>query len=130
MDLTNILKIGAQAFQNNTDSSTDGLDLSDISSAISDLIGNNEGGLGLSNFLSGMQSGGLASIVASWLGDGDNETISSNQLKEILGQDKIDEFSSKLGIDQEQFTSEKFGDSFNLRNCWLITISSCEQCSI
>jgi hypothetical protein len=23
---------------------------------------------------------------------------------------------NKLGIDQEQFTSEKFGDSFNLRN--------------
>lgn len=100
MDITDILKIGAQAFQNNTDSSTDGLDLTDISSAISSLLAANEGGLNLSNILSGMQSGGLASIAASWLGDGDNESISANQVKELLGQDKINEFSSKLGIDQ------------------------------
>ena len=105
MDLTDIIKIGAQAFQNNTDSSTDGLDLSDIASAISGIIGSTEGHLGLSNLLSAMQSGGLASIAESWLSDGNNETISPNQLKEILGQDKIDEFSSKLGIDQENTLS-------------------------
>ena len=103
MDISDILKIGAQAFQGNTDSSTDGLDLKDISSALSGLMGGSEGegGINLSNLLSGMQSGGLASMAASWLGDGDNENISPTQVKELLGQDKIDEFSTKLGVDQE-----------------------------
>ncbi len=105
MDISDILKIGAQAFQGNTDSSTDGLNLKDISSALSGLMGGSEGGINLSNLLSGMQSGGLASMAASWLGDGDNEGISPTQVKELLGQDKIDEFSTKLGVDQENALS-------------------------
>jgi uncharacterized protein YidB (DUF937 family) len=101
MNISEVLNIGAQAFQSNTDSSTDGLDLGDISSALSGLMGGSEGTLDLGSLLSVMQRGGLASVAASWLGDGDNDSISPDQVKELLGQEKIAEFSSELGVDQE-----------------------------
>ena len=101
MDISDILKIGAQVFQSNTDSSTDGLDLGDISSALSGLLGGSRGGIDLSGIVSRLQEGGLASIAASWLGDGANDGISADQVKDLLGQEKIDAFSTQLGVSQE-----------------------------
>lgn len=86
---------------------------SGITSALSSLLGgdsnNSDGGLDLSSLVSGMMSGGdsssdsggLANIVTSWLGDGDNETVSGSQIKDMLGSDKISEFASKLGVDDD-----------------------------
>lgn len=79
---------------------------SGISSALSSLLGgnsSNEAGLDFSSLVSNMLSkdGGLQDIVGSWLGDGDNEVVSGNQIKDILGGDKIAEFASKLGIDED-----------------------------
>lgn len=101
MDISDILKIGAQVFQSNTDSSTDGLDLGDISSALSGLLGGSQGGIDLGGIVSRLQEGGLASIAASWLGDGANDGISADQVKDLLGQEKIDAFSTQLGVSQE-----------------------------
>ena len=101
MDISDILKIGAQVFQSNTDSSTDGLDLGDISSALSSLLGGSQGGIDLGGIVSRLQEGGLASIAASWLGDGANDGISTDQVKNLLGQEKIDAFSTQLGVSQE-----------------------------
>ncbi len=82
-----------------------------IASALSSLLGggNSNGGFDLSSLVSGMlnnkgsgdSGGGLADIVGSWLGDGDNEAVSGSQIKDMLGGDKISEFASKLGIDED-----------------------------
>jgi len=45
--------------------------------------------------------GDVASKAKSWLGDGANDAISPDQLKEALGTDKIDAFAAKLGVDRE-----------------------------
>lgn len=78
---------------------------SGISDALSGLLGggNSGGGLDIGSIVSGMMSngGGLEGIVASWLGDGDNEAISGGQIKDILGGDKISEFASKIGVDED-----------------------------
>lgn len=79
---------------------------SGIESALSSLLGgggNSDGGLDLGSLVSGMMKngGGLESIVGSWLGDGDNESVSGSQIKDILGSDKISEFASKLGVDDD-----------------------------
>lgn len=79
---------------------------SGISSALSGLLGggdSSDGGLDIGSLVSNMLSkgGGLQEIVGSWLGDGDNETVSGSQIKDILGGDKIAEFASKLGIDED-----------------------------
>jgi uncharacterized protein YidB (DUF937 family) len=49
-----------------------------------------------------MDSGGLGAIAKSWLGDGNNESISSDQVSNMLGADKISEFASKLGLSNEE----------------------------
>ncbi len=77
---------------------------SGITSALSSLLGGgSDGGLDFSSVVSNMLSkgGGLQDIVGSWLGDGDNEAVSGSQIKDILGGDKIAEFASKLGIDED-----------------------------
>jgi len=45
--------------------------------------------------------GDVASKAKSWLGDGANDSISPDQLKETLGADKIEAFAAKLGVDRE-----------------------------
>jgi uncharacterized protein YidB (DUF937 family) len=49
-----------------------------------------------------MQSSGMADIAASWLGDGENDKISSDQVTNIFGQDKISDFASKLGLSDDE----------------------------
>jgi uncharacterized protein YidB (DUF937 family) len=49
-----------------------------------------------------MDSAGLGTIAQSWLGDGSNTQISSDQVTKLLGPDKISEFASKLGVTKEE----------------------------
>jgi len=48
---------------------------------------------------------GLGDLASSWLGDGDNADISSSQLQDLLGAEKIQEAASQLGTDQEGLLS-------------------------
>lgn len=92
------MKIGAQLLASKLGSNAD---TDTIQSAIGGLLGgNSEGGLDLGNIVSGLQSGGLSNIAESWLGDGDNEEISSEQVEGLFGSDKIQAVASQLGTDQ------------------------------
>lgn len=79
---------------------------SGILSALSGLMGSggsNQGGIDLGSLVTSMMSGeggGLQSMVASWLGDGDNDAISGEQIKGLFGNEKITEFASQLGVDE------------------------------
>ncbi|MGH1543460.1 MAG: YidB family protein [Arenicella sp.] len=95
-----IMKLGAQLLAaklgNNANSDM-------VQSAIGSLLGNDSGnGIDLGNLVSGLQGGGLGNIVESWLGDGDNEEISEQQVEGIFGADKIQEMASQLGADQSE----------------------------
>ena len=105
MDMGDIIQIGAQLFQSKLDKDGDGLDIGDIASAISGLISNDDGNLDLGSLVSNLNAGGLASLAASWLGDGDNEEIAPHQVKEIFGGDKISAFAEKLGLDENSALS-------------------------
>jgi uncharacterized protein YidB (DUF937 family) len=50
--------------------------------------------------ISAMQSGGLTSVVASWLGDGGNAAVSDSQVRDVIGSDKITEAAAQLGTDE------------------------------
>lgn len=79
---------------------------SDAESALGELIGGGDKfdlGAIVGQFTGG--SGDVAEKAKSWLGDGANETISSDQLKETLGVEKIDAFAAKLGVDREEASS-------------------------
>jgi len=101
MDLMKILQKGSELIQNNSDDATTGLDLGDIGNALSGLLANKEGGLDLGALMGSLSDSGLGDIVSSWLGSGENASISVDQVTELVGSDKISEFASQLGISQE-----------------------------
>lgn len=72
-----------------------------VGAALSNLLPTNSGGdLDLGGLLGQLNGGGLASIAASWLGDGDNSPVSGNQIADVLGQSKISEFAKTVGVDE------------------------------
>ena len=102
MDMTDLLKMGADLIQGNSDDATTGLDTDKISDALGNLLGGEDGGFDLSQIVSGLsEENGLGSIVGSWLGNGENETISLDSISDLLGSDKISEFASSLGLSED-----------------------------
>jgi len=53
----------------------------------------------LSALVTKMQGTGLSDLVGSWLGDGENQVISGQQVAEVLGTDKVNDFAKSLNID-------------------------------
>ena len=101
MELMDLFKIGASLIQGNSDDTTTGLDADDITSALSKLIGNGQGSLDLGALVGGLSQNGLGEIVGSWLGNGENKSISMDQITDLLGSDKVSEFASELNISEE-----------------------------
>ncbi len=101
MELTDLLQMGASLIQGNSDDATTGLDTDTLSNALGGLLGNSEGGLDLGALVGGLSQNGLGEIVGSWLGNGENVSISPDQITELLGSDKISEFASNLGLSLE-----------------------------
>lgn len=91
-----LMQIGAQLLQSKLGGD---VQTGDITSALSGLLGGENFDIG--SLVSKMQeNGGLASMVTSWMGDGDNTAMSGSQVMDIFGQDKVSEFASKLNIDE------------------------------
>lgn len=101
MELMDLLKVAASIIQSNGDDATKGLDTNDIANALNTLVGNGQGGLDLVTFVSGLSQNGLGEIVGSWLGNGENKSISIEQVTTLLGSDKVASFASELGLSQE-----------------------------
>jgi len=101
MELMDLLKMGASMIQGNSDDATTGLDTDAVADALSGLIGNGEGGLDLGALVGGLSQNGLGEIVGSWLGSGENASISMDQITDLLGSDKVSEFASNLGLSEE-----------------------------
>jgi len=101
MELMDLLKTGASMIEGNSDDATTGLNTDDIAKALEHLVGNGAGGLDLVKFVGGLSQNGLGEIVGSWLGNGENKTISMEQITTLLGSENIASFASELGISQE-----------------------------
>jgi len=102
MDFTELLKMGADAIQGNSDDATTGLDSDTLSNALGNLLGGGaDGGIDLGSLMSGLSENGLAGVVGSWLGSGENEAISMDSITDLFGSDKISEFASSLGLSED-----------------------------
>ena len=98
MDLRELLKVGAEIIQGNSDDSTSGLDMGDIINALENLLSNGKGSIDLGGILASLTKNGLGEIVGSWLGNGTNKSISFEQIIDLLGSDKIAAFAEELGL--------------------------------
>ncbi len=101
MDMSDLLRMGAELIQGNDDDATTGLDIGDIAGALGGLFGGDEGGFDLSSIVGQLSQGGLGEVVSSWIGSGENLPIDPGQIADLLGSDKISEFASRLGIGEE-----------------------------
>jgi len=54
----------------------------------------------LGGLLSGLKEKGLGDVASTWLGDGENAPISVDQLKDVLGGDKVSAAAAQLGTDE------------------------------
>ncbi len=101
MELTDLLKMGAAQIEGNDDQATTGLNIDSIASALNGLIANTDGSLDLAAIVGNLSKNGLGEIVGSWLANGDNKTISPDEVSTLLGEEKIDAFAKELGLDHE-----------------------------
>jgi uncharacterized protein YidB (DUF937 family) len=101
MDFADLLRMGADLIQKNDDDKTSGIDLDTISEALGTIFNSKDGSIDLSSIVSNLQNGNLGEIVATWIGDGENAPIEPEKVPELVGEEKIQEFAEKLGVDEE-----------------------------
>lgn len=65
------------------------------------LSGLTGGNLDMGSLMGKLTEGGLGDQVKSWMGDGENQPVSAEQLKSALGEDQIAAASEKMGVDSD-----------------------------
>lgn len=68
--------------------------------AVLQMVNNQPGGL--SGLLQTFHEKGLGGMASSWVGTGENQAISAEQIQNVLGEDHIKQFAAKAGIPPEQ----------------------------
>jgi len=60
---------------------------------------------GISSLLDKFRQGGLSAVVESWVGNGNNQPISGEQIQSVLGIPAVAQLAEKLGIDADSASS-------------------------
>lgn len=98
-----LVKIGTSLLMNKLGGGNESM----VTTALSALLGGDSsgGGIDIMGIISKMQGGGTSSgltdLASSWLGDGDNDSASPDQLRELFDGDKISAFASALNVDED-----------------------------
>ena len=61
---------------------------------------------GIEGVLAKFKEGGLADIAATWVGNGENATVSPGQIKDALGADTIAEIAGKFGLNPDMLSGQ------------------------
>lgn len=69
--------------------------------AIAGMLSNDGGQGGLGGLVAKFQQAGLGDVVSSWIGTGQNQNVSGDQLTSVLGEDTMAGLAEKLGISPE-----------------------------
>ena len=91
-----IIQVAAEKFKEATGNAS--LDLDKAKGAIAGLFDGD--GFDIGSIVSKLKEQGLSGMVSSWLGDGDNDSMSSDQVKSLFGGEKLAGFAEKLGLDE------------------------------
>lgn len=65
-----------------------------------DMIKNHPGGI--SGLVQSFHQNGLGGVVSSWIGTGQNQPISGEQLESVLGSQQVANLAAKAGISPDQ----------------------------
>jgi len=72
-------------------------------SAVLEMIQNHPGGI--SGLVQAFHSNGLGGVVNSWIGTGPNQSITPDQIQQVLGSGPLQGVAQKLGVSPEQASS-------------------------
>ena len=73
-------------------------------SSVIGMINNQQGGL--SGLVQAFESKGLGGVVSSWVGTGQNQEISGDQLQSVLGSGAVQEIAQKVGLPEGAVTQQ------------------------
>lgn len=68
---------------------------------IMEMLSSGESG-GLSGLMQTFQEKGLGDIISSWVGTGENQAISADQIQQVLGSEMVQNLAAKAGIPSEE----------------------------
>lgn len=68
--------------------------------AVTGMLSNEGGHGGLGGLMAKFQQAGLGDVVGSWVGSGQNQPVSGDQLTNVLGADTMAGLAEKLGMSQ------------------------------
>jgi uncharacterized protein YidB (DUF937 family) len=71
-------------------------DANPLGAALNSLLAQNGGMQGLMNKFS---QGGLGEVFSSWVGMGENKSISADQISNLLGSEQVKGLAASLGVD-------------------------------
>ncbi len=97
-----IMKLGTQLLMSKLGNA--GVDSNAVQTALGSLLGNGDSP-DIAGLLSSLQSNGMGDIAKSWLGDGSNEAISAEQVKNVVDESKLSQLASVLGTDESSVLS-------------------------
>ncbi|MEE9423195.1 MAG: YidB family protein [Gammaproteobacteria bacterium] len=92
-----LMKLGTQLLASKLGG---GADSGMIGSVLGGLLSDGDGKSNMGGMVSSMKEKGMGSIADSWLGDGDNESISTDQVRDLVGGSKVSEMASQLNTDE------------------------------
>lgn len=64
------------------------------------MVNDSKGGLG--GLISAFQAKGMGGIISSWVGTGENQPVSGDQVASALGSERVDEIAGKLGVSADK----------------------------
>ncbi|HSV53525.1 MAG TPA: YidB family protein [Burkholderiaceae bacterium] len=73
---------------------------------ISSMLANDGGQGGLGGLMAKFQQAGLGDVVGSWVGSGQNQPISGDQLSDVLGSDAMSDIAARLGMNSGDVASQ------------------------
>lgn len=94
MSLLNSLASAALGAASGQGQSAGGLDAQTVMKLAGQLL---EQSGGLQGLIGKLQSGGLSSVVSSWVGTGANQAVSGEQLQQALGGDLLGQLAQQFG---------------------------------
>jgi len=72
-------------------------------SGVMSILNNHPGGV--AGLAQAFEQNGLGHLMSSWIGTGENLPISADEVKSVLGNDRVAEFAAKAGISPDVASS-------------------------
>jgi uncharacterized protein YidB (DUF937 family) len=74
--------------------------------ALAPLLGSLLAGGGLQKILSQFQAQGMGAKANSWMSTGENEPLTGEEVRQVVGEDTVREAASRLGVSEEEAASD------------------------